>query len=945
VALLFQVLGPLAVSDAGTPVRLGGPKQRALLGALLVHAGTDVPTARLVEQLWGDNPPATAATALQVHVSGLRKAVGDALVTTPAGYRLEVAPAQVDLLRFEAAVRQARTHLADQPASAAAGLAAALALWSGEPFGGVPAGPDVDAARVRLGELRLAASEDRYDAELALGRHAGVLPELAALAAAHPVRERLAGQLMLALYRDGQAARARRVYQELTERLASELGVEPDERLVALALAVERRDPTLDPPSALPAPASRFIGRGRELAALREVLGHSRVLTLTGPGGAGKTRLATELARESGPAHPDGVHVVDLTAVPPDAGTAGVATAVAGALGLPAKPGEPLTGTLANHLRAGRALLLLDNCEHLTGACAELTATLTAAAAGLRVLATSREPLGVPGEQVWPLAGLALPVAGDTVQAALRADAVRLLADRAAAARPGFTVHSGNLALAARLCQRLDGLPLAIELTAAQLRTGTLDEVAARLTRRLDLADARARTTPERHRTMRAAIDGSYHLLAPAERAAFAQLAVFAGGCTLAAAEAVLDEPDALPRLVDRSLLTAEPHPEGTRYRMLDLLAHYASERLAGSPDQAAVRHRHADWCVALAAAARFGGADHAEWVHRLSAEEANLRAAIRWSLDGAPADAAPADAAAADAAAADAAAADPERALRIAAPLWWFWWVRGLMAEARTSLRRALAATDPAPTPVRAQALRAAAALARNSGDHEEALAIGERSLAAYQALGDAAGIAGALLGLCMTANALHDLPASLRYGEECFELAEQAGDERVAAAALNNVGVTLRSMGRGPEATARLTEALKRFRAMGDARGEAAVTGNLALLASRAGELDHARRLALASLTQYRDLELTEGLLDMLDCLAGIEVAANPALALRLLTVAARERDRLGAPLYSPDEIDDQQRTLAAARAALGDRAGAVSAAAASAALTDVVARLLAR
>ena len=921
--LRFHVLGPLEVSAGGVPVALGGPKQRALLGALLARAGEAVPAQRLVEQLWGEEPPPTAGTALQVHVSGLRKLLGAALHTTPAGYRLDAE--HLDAAAFEGAVREARTHLPDHPASAAAGLAAALELWQGEPFTGVPAGPDVTAAATRLAELRLSATEDRYDAELTLGRHAAAATDLAALVTAHPTRERLASLLMLALYRCGQAAQALRAYASLREALEAELGAEPDERLTALARAIERRDPTLDPPSTIPTPASRFIGRGRELAQLRDLLGRSKILTITGPGGAGKTRLATELARDALPDHPDGGYVVDLTGVPAGARASAVAGAVAGALGVLAKQAEDLTVTLIKHLRTARTLLLLDNCEHLTGPAAQLVDTLTAACQGLRVLATSREPLGTAGEQVWPLAGLSLPAEGDQAAVAVRTDAVRLLADRGAAARPGFAVHSGNIATAALLCQRLDGLPLAIELTAAQLRTLSLGEVAARLGRRLDLADARARTAPERHRTMRAAIDGSYQLLDAAGQRAYAELSVFAGGCTLEAAEQVLtgpDVPSALAVLVDRSMLRMEPRADGTRYRMLDLLAEYAAERLA--EDGAAVRLRHAAWCEELAAAARFGGPDHARWLHRLRAEEPNVRAAIRWCLrDG----------------------ADPERALRIAAPLWWFWWVRGLMSEAGTALRRGLDAVDPTPTPVRAMALRAAASLARNSGDHTAARALGEEGLAAFRALGDRPGIAGALLGLCMTANAQRDLAASVRFGEACLELAQEVGDDRLAAAALNNLGVTLRSMDRGAEAVQRLTEALKRFRAIADQRGEAAALGNLAVLANRTGEPDRARSLALDSLRLYRDLELTEGLLDMFDCLAAIEVRTDPALALRLLTVAARERERLGAPLFSPDEIADQQRALAEARAALGTRAHAIAAEADSLDLATLVEQALAR
>jgi len=928
--LTYRVLGPLEVAVDGAGVRVGGPKQRALLGVLLVHAGTPVSAERLIDQLWEDDPPPTATTALQVHASGLRKVLGERLVTVGSGYALEAAEDEVDARRFEAAVHDARTHLPERPAQAAAGLAAALELWQGEPYGDVPTTADVAAARARLTELRLSAAEDRAEAELSLGRHAEVAAELAVLAAEHPTRERLAGQHMLALYRSWRPAEALRAYQRLRQALADDLGVEPGPRVASLARAIERRDPTLDPPSSVPAAASRFIGRRRELDQLGALLGECRLLTVTGPGGAGKTRLALELARHAAADHPDGVHVVELAA--PLAGSS-VATRVASQLQVRTRPEEPPEDALARHLSRSRALLVLDNCEHLTGSAAALCGHLLAACAGLRVLATSREPLGVAGERVWSLTGLTLPAAGDTGPRAAGSDAVRLLADRGAAARSGFAVHSGNVATAAALCQRLDGLPLAIELAAAQLRALTLDEVATRLGRRLDLADRRARTTPERHRSMRAAIDWSHHLLDADERAAFRRLSVFAGGCTVTAAEQVCGLPDGydvLARLVDRSVMVAEPHPDGTRFRMLELVGEYGAERLAEAGEVAELRRRHADWCVELAtAAARFGGPDHADWLRRLSAEEGNLRAALDWCLsDG----------------------ADPAAALSIASPLWWFWWMRGLMADALGWLRRGLAAPTtaaggPVPAELRARALRAAAALARNSGDHAAARDLGEQCLAAFGDLDDPAGMAAALNGLCITTHAQRDFAASLRFGERSRRLAEEAGDERGTAAALNNVGGSLRALDRRDEAVALFTEALKRFRAIGDPRGEAAALGNLGVMARRTGDPVQARRLALASLALYRGLELVEGQIDQLDAVAAVEVLeGRPAPALRLLTVAARERERLGSPLYSPDEIADRDRALEQARAALGRHAAAVADRAAGLPLAEVVDRLLA-
>ncbi|HEY0804532.1 MAG TPA: BTAD domain-containing putative transcriptional regulator, partial [Pseudonocardiaceae bacterium] len=533
----FRVLGPLRVLVDGEPARLGGPRPRAVLGALLVRVGQAVSVAHLIDQVWGEDPPATATAALQMHVSALRKVLGDRLVTAPSGYQLDATPGDVDAVRFEDMISQARRHLTERPARAVADLAAALALWDGEPYTDVPAGSDVTASRLRLVELRLSALEDRMDAELTLGRHARIVAELTGLVVEHPLREGLAGLYLTALYRCDRIADAQAYYQELRQRLDTELGLEPGPDIAALARAIDRRDPTLDPPTTIPVPPSRFIGRRGALEQLAGQLGRSRLLTVTGPGGSGKTRLALELARDTEIDHPDGVYVVELASAQ-DEGS--IPDRLATALSVGARVDEPLTRTLITHLRDFRALVVLDNCEHLIDGCAKLAAELLSNCAGLRILATSREPLGVTGEHIWPLAGLAMPAPTDSPSSAARTEAVRLLADRGAAARAGFIIDSRNIELAGQLCRTLDGLPLAIELAAAQLRTMSLAELTAHIGRRigttLALADRRSRTTPERHQTMRAAIDWSYRLLSPAEQGLFRRMSVFAGGCGLDAA-------------------------------------------------------------------------------------------------------------------------------------------------------------------------------------------------------------------------------------------------------------------------------------------------------------------------------------------------------------------------------------------------------------------------
>jgi predicted ATPase len=939
----FRVLGTLEVLVAGKPVRLGGPRPRAVLATLIVHVRKPVSATHLIDQVWGSQPPATAMASLQMHVSALRKVLGDRLVTTNSGYQLNAAQDELDSSRFVAIIDAVRPVLAERATRAIADLAAALAMWRGEPFTGTPAGSDVAAARLRLSELRLSAMEDRLEAELGLGRHAEVVAELAELVVRNPLRERLARLLLLALYRCGRVSDAQAAYQRLRAHLDSELGLEPSAEIVSLARAIDRRDPTLNPPTLVPAPASRFIGRRREVERLAAQLGSTRLLTLTGPGGSGKTRLALELARDTAIDHPDGVYVIELASSPvggsvvdriADALTSRtLAHRPRGGLTKSVRPRaeEPLITTLANHLRGRRALIVLDNCEHVIAKAAAVAAELLANCTGLRILATSREPLGVAGEEVWPLAGLSVPAENERAATAITTESLRLLADRGQAVRAGFTISGRDVEVASRLVRGLDGLPLAIELAAAQLRTRALTELTNQLEThygsQLAFADRRNRTLPDRHQTMRAAIDWSYQLLAEDEQALFRVISVFAGGATRDAIEALATRDDVdelLTRLVDQSVLVADVRPEGTRYRMLELIRAYATERLVEAGEATRTRERHASWCVALArSAATYGGVDHTEKVAQLAVEEANLRAALEWSLGEGDA---------------------PSRALEIASPLWWYWWARGLMTEGRDWLRRALAASDPAPSQLRGQALRAAAALTRNSGDYREARELGEECLTVFESLASVAGSINALGGLCVTTIAEQDFAAALRYGERTRDLAEAAGDRLRHASALNNIGLALRCLGRLDEAEQTFNAALEGWRAVDEWRGEAATIGNLGVLARRSGDPVRSRRLIMDSLRGYHDLDLAEGMLDALDALACLAVAANdPVTALRLLTVSGRERERLGAVLFVQDEVTDRKATLLAAVSALGEQATAVIAAARGLALRPLVRDLL--
>ncbi|BCY13274.1 BTAD domain-containing putative transcriptional regulator [Actinoplanes sp. L3-i22] len=852
----YEVLGPVRViTGDGHPAALP-PRMRALLAALIAGAGRPASAARLIAELWPGDVPPTAASALQVHVSGLRKIVGDALTTTSGGYALA---ARGDADEFAAL-------------AANGALDEALALWRGPAYEGGGAGAIVAAAAAALEESLLAVRVRWADREVAAGRP--VLAGLSAWVAAEPTSEPLVERLMLALHRAGRTAEALDLYDRTALALAG-YETEPGPRLAALAAAVRRRDPTLDQPSpGVPGARNRFIGRRLELDRVIRLLGTNRLLTVAGTGGAGKTRLSVELAREVA-AEYEAVHIVELAGHT----TGMLAERVAAAVGAREEPGVPVTGSVARRL-SGRVLLVLDNCEHVRADAARLVYDLLPLAPALRVVATSREPLGLAGEVVFSLDGLTRP------------DAVRLFDARVAAARGGVALRPAELPVAADLCRRLDGLPLALELAAARLRTLPLAEVLARLDRRLDLLVG---TSPEaRHQTMRAAIDWDYDLLDGAQQQLFGRLGVFAGGFGPAAADAVagLDAAETLAQLVDRSMV----EQAGDRYRLVETMRQYAAERLpAGDP----AHERHvAHWIELLTAPRPLDAAGHGRWMAGTGRDYDNIVAALGWSLDH----------------------GDPVQGLTIAAAMWWYWWVTGRMAEGRAWLGRALDAAPETATPPRGQALRGAASLARNSGDLAAARTLGDQSLATFRELGDRPGMIAALNNLSITAQGQQDYEASLAYGYAGLAMAEEDGDRRGVAAAMNNTAGTLRCAGRLDEAGPLFERALAAFQEISDPRGEAAALNNLGIVTRRHGRLAASGDYLRAALRRYAELAIVEGQLDAVEGLAQVAVLdGDPAAGLVLLLVAARERGTLGSPLFTPDELADRDEAERSARSAL--------------------------
>jgi predicted ATPase/DNA-binding SARP family transcriptional activator len=719
------VLGPLEVrDDTGALVPVGGARLRSLLIRLAVGDGRPVSVERLADDLWADAPPADAANAIQALVSRLRGAIGrDTVEYGPAGYRLAVDRGQVDALVFEQLAERARAALADgDHAGAAALLSQALGLWRGPALADVADSAFAAAPITRLSELRLAATEDRVEAELALGRGAGLVPELQELAAAHPLRERLRGQLMRALQAAGRQADALAVYDDIRRVLADQLGVDPSAGLAAVHLAILRGEqspaasrgngqrpprpahsrpaPSEGPEanlSNLPAQLTSFVGREEELGRLAKLLSESRLVTLTGPGGAGKTRLSVEASGRVAGQLPDGVWFVPLA---PVRDALDVPQAVLTAIGIqdtgwldPAEaarlaalqPAERLADVLTRR----ELLLVLDNCEHLVDAVAALAGQVLSRAPGVRILVTSREPLGITGEMLCPVPSLELPPEDAGAEEAAPFAAVALFTDRAAAVRPGFTVDHVTAGPVVRICRALDGIPLAIELAAARLRALTPAQVADRLDDRFGLLSMGSRTALPRHQTLRAIVDWSWDLLDEPERVVLRRLAVFSGGATPDSAEAVcaLDGDrapivDLVAALVDKSLVTATGEHE-VRYHLLETVRAYAADRLAEAGETDRVKVAHAEYFTDLAEQAepQLRARDQIRWLNRLVAEHDNCAAALRFAIDS----------------------DDVRLALRLIRALTFFWMMRDYDTEAREwAAEVAAIAGDTAPEGLR---------------------------------------------------------------------------------------------------------------------------------------------------------------------------------------------------------------------------------------------------
>ena len=647
------MLGSFEVrTDDGVLADVPGARLRGLLIALALEPGHAVPKATLIDWIWGERPPSDAANALQRLVSRLRKALPEGLVEGQTdGYRLAVEPDAVDAVRFERLVGLARN---DQDPRRVGLLREALALWRGAAMQdvGLRDSAAFDAAVTRLEGLRLTAMEERFDAEISLGHGGELITELTDLVAAHPVRERLVAALMRALVAAGRDTEALLVYQRTREALADALGVDPSPELSALHVALLRGElgrreqyrQEEGRKTNLRAEMTSFVGKDADVAAVRELIAGHRLTTLVGPGGSGKTRLATETARTLLGDLPDGAWLVDLAAIGSDGDVAQSALAALGlrdALLGGAPNAEPIDRLIAA-IREREMLLILDNCEHVIESAAAFAHRVLGEGQRLRVLATSREPLGITGEALWQVEPLAWPAEDADPSQIESSPAVQLLLDRAGEVRKDLAADARTLSDMARVCRALDGIPLAIELAAARLRTMSLDQLAHRLDDRFRLLTGGSRTALPHHRTLRAVIDWSWELLTDAERLVLRRLSVFSGGASLDAAERVCGG-DSVERqevlelvtaLAEKSLLRTE-EDGAPRYRMLDTIKEYARDRLAEAGESDLARHAHLAYFTGLVETAdpHLRRAEQLEWLATLEAEHDNIGSALRGAL------------------------------------------------------------------------------------------------------------------------------------------------------------------------------------------------------------------------------------------------------------------------------------------------------------------------
>jgi predicted ATPase/DNA-binding SARP family transcriptional activator len=930
-----RLLGSVELVEGDQVVRITAAKQRALLALLSLQAGTVVPLETIVGRLWEEPPPPSAVHAVGVYVSELRRRLParDLLRSRKPGYVIDVPTEAVDALRFERLYRSAleRVHNGEL-AAAVTELRDALALWAGPALADAREGSlRMDAER--LDETRLVAYEVYLDAELRLGRLNTVLVDAERLLAEHPLRPHLVRTVMLARASAGRHADALAAYHEHRWRLDAELGLAPDATLRELETAILRDEIPVfaqavrSPPKPLPAQPTTLVGRERELIEVECLLAREdvRLLTLTGPGGVGKTRLALQIAAAAADRLEDGAFFVSLAAVR-DAEL--VIASLAENLGVREQAGTTLAATVAGHLAERELLLVLDNFEQVSAAAGEV-ATLLAAAPRLRVLVTSRTVLGLRGEQLYDVPPLAVPSLSDGLETILSSDAVRLFERGAHAVDPEFTIDERNAEAVAEVCRRLDGLPLAVELAAARVRALPPKTMLGRLDKRLQFLSGGGLDLEPRQQTLMATIAWSFELLPCSGQELFARLGVFVGGFRLEAAESLIASDkvarhevlDGVTSLLANSLLRRWDDPDGEpRFWMLETIREFALHQLERRGLLDTCRRLHASYFTDLAERAEpeLWGAEQAAWSTRLDSDQNNFREAVAWALG----------------------AGEGELALRLAGALEPYWETRGQVAEGQRWLLAALAAGPAASAGRRAKVIFGLSRLVDIEGDYARERALLEEAVPLFDQASDRHGLTFALahlgyalgrigeergaattslravelsrqlddrwlLAMALNCQGMAHLDSG-QYAaaqaaiEESLSIRRALGERRGIAVTLDSLGTLLVAQGRNADALRPLEEALSLVRQLGNIALEAPLLTSLGLATLKTGDSERARTLLTQSLMICRETSDREAMSGALVGLASLELEHDREFARQLWELATGLRAELGsAPL----------------------------------------------
>jgi predicted ATPase/DNA-binding SARP family transcriptional activator len=908
-ALGFRVLGPLEAWVHGVPVPLAGHKQRTVLAVLVLHVNQVVSTDRLIDVLWGEHPPLTAEGTLRGYVSrlrsSLRRAGGTAaeplIVNRPPGYVLNLPEDAIDAATFERLSMDGRARLEDHPAEAARSLRAALQLWRGPAYVEFVYDGFADHEIARLDELRLVALGHRIDADLILGSRAGVVAELQSLTRQYPIREQFHARLMRALTAEGRPGEAVRVYERAVATLADEAGVGPGPELrrLAEALTEDPRPLTAPPvpdtagvPEELPAPAARlpsvptsFVGRQLEVTEVGALLDRHRLVTITGAGGSGKTRLALEVSADATLRPGRRVLFVEIA----DTRAGALPAALASAIGVRAGSDRPVMDVVAAVLEAPGTLLVLDNCEHLIGEAAGLVAGLMARCPGLVVLATSRQRLAIRGEQVWRIPPLSLPdPESRSLAAALRSDAVRLFAERAGSVRADAPLGDDDTAAIVLICRRLDGLPLAIELAAARLTVLSPVEIADRLDDALRMLRGGPRDGPDRHRALQAVLDWSFRTLPTAEQLLLRRLSVFRGSFTIEAATEVcrwgeLESArmvDLLDELVDKSLVVRAVRASASQFRLLEIIRQYAADvaRVAGETEALGVRHAAYVTARIAATTPLLRGPEVLAALDWLDSHADDLREALGCRQRE----------------------ADVGGALRLVAAAWPYWDYRFLVTEGRHWLTSALAATgraEPCDHGARLVALAGAAKLARMDDDPDEAALACREGLALAGAHDRPSSRAPFLVVLGDMARDRGDTAGVRDFCEEALRLCTAAGDPSGAGDAMRVMALEATDTGKLTAAKRWAERCIQLWDGCGDNERSAGIRTVLGGVAVEHGNFDEAQRLYEESLRLFHRVREPWGTANAIVCLAALaNLQRQPLRALSLAEDSLARHRRLG-------------------------------------------------